>query len=100
MMSLHAEIAVAVALVACVFDLRSRRIPNVLTLGAALVAFIASGLAGGSSALGASLAGWALAAAIWLPCYLLGGMGAGDVKLMAAIGAWLAPAAAIYATLY
>src|SRR5437870_3998330 len=99
-MNLHAGIAVTVALVACIFDLHSRRIPNVLTFGAALAAFITSLLTGGPAALGASAAGWMLAAAVWLPFYLLGGMGAGDVKLMAAIGAWLAPAAAIHVALY
>jgi prepilin peptidase CpaA len=37
---------------------------------------------------------------IWLPIYALGGMGAGDVKLMAAIGAWLGPVAGLLAALY
>jgi len=99
-MNLHEGIAVAVALVACVFDLRRRRIPNVLTFGAALAAFIVSALTGGPAAVGASAGGWIVAAAVWLPFYLLGGMGAGDVKLMAAIGAWLGPAAAIHVALY
>ena len=56
-MNLHEGIAVAVALVACVFDLRRRRIPNVLTFGAALAAFVVSALTGGPAAVGASVAG-------------------------------------------
>ena len=99
-MTPHAAIAVVVALVGCVFDLHSRRIPNALTVGAALAAMIVSAFTGGVSGMGSSAAGWAIAAALWLPIYALGGMGAGDVKLMAAIGAWLGPANIIYAVLY
>lgn len=99
-MTSHATIAVAVAMIGCVFDLHSRRIPNELTLGAALAAVIVSAVTGGLGAVGWSAAGWAIAAALWLPIYALGGMGAGDVKLMAAIGAWLGPAIVIYAVLY
>jgi prepilin peptidase CpaA len=98
-MTPHAAIAVAVALVGCAFDLHSRRIPNVLTLGAAVAALIASALTG-VGAVESSAAGWIVAAALWLPIYALGGMGAGDVKLMAAIGAWLGPSTVIYAALY
>ena len=99
-MTPHATIAVAVAMVGCVFDLHNSRIPNALTVGAALAAVIVSALTGGVAAVGSSAAGWAIAAALWLPIYALGGMGAGDVKLMAAIGAWLGPASTIYAVLY
>jgi len=37
---------------------------------------------------------------VFFPFFALGGMGAGDVKLMAAIGAWLGPALAILTALY
>jgi len=37
---------------------------------------------------------------LFLPLYALKGMGAGDVKLLAAIGAWLGPLGAIWTALY
>jgi len=97
---LDAVIVIAVALAACLFDLQSRRIPNVLTLGAAVAAFVFAAFNGGLAGLGSSVTGWAVGLALWLPVYALGGMGAGDVKLIAAIGAWLGPAGALHAALY
>ena len=38
--------------------------------------------------------------AVFFPFFALGGMGAGDVKLMAAIGAWLGPGMALMTALY
>lgn len=99
-MNLHDTIAVAVALLGCVFDLHSRRVPNLLTLGAAVAAVVVCTATMGLTGLGSSTSGWLLATALWLPLYALGGMGAGDVKLLAAIGAWLGPADALYAALY
>jgi prepilin peptidase CpaA len=92
--------AIAVAGIACVFDLHRRRIPNALTFGAAGLAFITAAIIGGLSATGASMAGWAVGLAIWLPLYVLGGMGAGDVKLMAAVAAWLGVVDGFHAALY
>ena len=81
-------------------DLITRRIPNYLTLGVALsgLAFQLanygwSGLSNG--ALGLVL-GFSL---LFLP-YLLGGLGAGDVKALAALGAWLGPALVLYLFVY
>ena len=54
---------------------------------ALVVHLSANGTAGGLSTLG----GWALGLALFLPMFALGGMGAGDVKLLAAFGAWLGP---------
>lgn len=78
--------------IAAVYDIRFRRIPNwlVLTglvLGVALNTFLFQW-----SGVRASLLGICLAFGIYFPLYLLRGMGAGDVKLMAAIGAIVGPA--------
>ncbi len=78
----------ALILVAATYDIRFRRIPNWLTLsgvvaGVAMNTFLYNGWQG----LILSLAGLGTAFAAYFVLYLLRGMGAGDVKLMAAIGA-------------
>ena len=45
-------------------------------------------------------AGWAAGVALFFPVFVLGGMGAGDVKLLGALGAWLGPVAAVWVALY
>ena len=83
---------ILLGLTAVVFDVRTRRIPNVLTLGGAAAALVYAAQAGGLAGVGAALGGWFLGAALFFPFFALGGMGAGDVKLIAAFGAWLGPA--------
>jgi prepilin peptidase CpaA len=78
------------------FDVRTRRIPNALTFGAAAAAVCFAFLQAGPSGLTAALAGWFLGAALFFPFFAVGGMGAGDVKLLAALAAWLGPVDAIY----
>lgn len=72
---------------ATVIDIRTRRIPNVLTgsMAAVGLGFAAAGVSGIS--VGASLAGLLLGLLLMLPGHLIGATGAGDVKLMAAVGA-------------
>jgi prepilin peptidase CpaA len=81
--------AILVAAVATGADVRTRKIPNLLT-GPALLLGLAVHWAvlglpdAGNAALGALVAG-----ALLLPGWLMGWMAAGDVKLVAAVGAWL-----------
>jgi prepilin peptidase CpaA len=89
-----------VALVACAFDLWRGRIPNALTFGAAAAALVATAVSGGLNGVGWSAAGWLAGLVLFLPVYALGGMGAGDVKLLAALGAWLGPLTVFHAALY
>lgn len=88
------------ALAATATDLRTRRIPNVLTvsLGALGIGFAAAGLTGISGA--AAVAGLVAGLCLMLPGYLLGATGAGDVKFMAAMGAVLGPALVVSAFLF
>lgn len=82
---------------ATVIDLRSRRIPNLLTgaMAATGLALAAAGLSGNTFA--GSLAGLVLGLVLMLPGYMLGATGAGDVKLMAAVGAIVGPALVVSA---
>src|SRR5207247_8695486 len=81
--------ALSVAVVACVCDLRSRRIPNVLTFGAAAAAFAYHLTTGGVGALGQSALGWLVGVLVFIVPFALRGLGGGDVKLVAALGAWI-----------
>jgi prepilin peptidase CpaA len=92
--------AIVVGVIACGFDLHSRRIPNRLTFGAALGALLYATATAGVAGAGSSAMGWIIALLLFLPFFLLGGMGAGDVKLMAAVGAWLGTAEVVHAVLY
>jgi prepilin peptidase CpaA len=82
----HAAV-LALALVAAVTDVRKGVIPNWLTLGALVLAPLASGLADGSRGVLASLLGMLVCALAPLVIYYRGGMAGGDVKAFAAIGA-------------
>ena len=88
--------ALAVALGGCVWDLSTRRIPNVLTFGAAAGALGFHLANAGVSGLGWSAAGWLVGAAFFFPLFALRGLGAGDVKLVAALGAWLGPGQTVW----
>jgi prepilin peptidase CpaA len=87
-------------LTATVVDIRSRRIPNLLTatMAGVGVGLAATGLSGVS--LVASGAGFVLGVALMLPGFWLGATGAGDVKLMAAVGAIVGPALVVSAFLF
>jgi prepilin peptidase CpaA len=93
-------IVVGVAAIAAAWDLKTRRIPNVLTFGAAALAIAAHGYVDGWSGVGLALAGWAVGVAAFFPFFALGGLGAGDIKLLGAIGAWLGPVAAVWVALF
>ncbi len=91
---------VAVAIAASVCDLRSRRIPNALTLGAPVVAVAMQAALNGWHGVFLAASGWAVGVALFFPLFALGGMGAGDVKLLGAFGAWLGPVGALWTGLY
>jgi prepilin peptidase CpaA len=78
-------------------DLRSRRIPNWLVLPFMLAGIIVSGWLHGWSGIGQSFAGLALGAVLLGILHFMGGMGMGDVKLCAAIGAWIGPQQLMFA---
>ena len=81
--------ALLCALAAAVFDLRSRRIPNLLTGPAMLLGLALHFCSGGWRDFVASLGALLLCGLVFLVFHLAGGMGAGDVKLIAALGCLL-----------
>jgi prepilin peptidase CpaA len=93
-------IVAGIALTAAAWDVATRRIPNMLTFGAAIAALVVHAYVAGWPGAALALAGWAAGIALFFPVFALGGMGAGDVKLLGALGAWLGPVAVVWVALY
>lgn len=89
----------AVAVIAGIYDWRFRRIPNWLTLAGLIAGFschcylggAAGGWAGSLAGFTTAAKGFGLAALVYFALYLARAMGAGDVKLMAALGSIAGP---------
>ena len=86
--------------VAVVSDLARHRIPNVLVLLGLALGLAGQTYSGGISGLGDSLLGILICFALFLPMYAVGGMAAGDVKLMAMVGSFLPVHYALWAALF
>jgi prepilin peptidase CpaA len=84
---LYAASALTCATVAAVWDVKTRRIPNLLTVPCFLAALLLHYFCQGFGGLGNAAAAGAIAFVIFLLFFLAGGMGGGDVKLIAAVGA-------------
>jgi len=82
---------IAVLALAVRVDLASHRIPNWLTLGAFGAGLVLAAVGNEARGLLGALAGAAVGLACLMPLYFARGMGAGDVKLMAAAGTFLGP---------
>jgi prepilin peptidase CpaA len=82
---------VAVSFLALITDLRSRRIPNALTFPAMALGLVYHLVTGGPTMLLQSAEGMMLGLGLFMIPYLMGGMGAGDAKLMGALGALVGP---------
>jgi prepilin peptidase CpaA len=81
--------AFAVSLLGGVNDLLTRKIPNWLTFTAMAVGLAAQAWLMGTPGLLDGALGLGLGFALFFPVYALGYMGAGDVKLLMAVGAWV-----------
>lgn len=85
----------AMMIIGAVIDGWKLKVPNKLTfpmiLGGWAFWTIAAFFGAGWSAVGASIGGTFVAGLLLIPFWLVGGMGAGDVKLYAGFGAWMVP---------
>jgi prepilin peptidase CpaA len=81
-------------------DIATRRIPNPLSVAVAAGGIVAAAAGVGDVSLGSSLAGFALGLLLMLPAHVLGALGAGDVKLFAAVGAVIGAGRIVPAFLY
>ena len=87
-------------IVAAVIDGLQLKVPNWITFPMIVSGWIYSAAFSpyaGWEGLGLSLIGTAVGLALLLPAYAVGGMGAGDVKLLAGVGAWLWGTITLYA---
>lgn len=82
---------IVVAILGAAWDLKSRKIPNWLTLSSALIGLGMRFFFNGFHGLTVAFLGVILGIALLVLVYLMGGMGAGDVKLLGALGAFLGP---------
>jgi len=87
---------VAIIVAAAVYDLRERRIPNFLTVAATVLALAAHCWAGGYDGLTIWFWGLLAGAGLLMIPFAMGGMGAGDVKLLACAGSMLGATQVFY----
>jgi prepilin peptidase CpaA len=85
----HVKLVCLILIVAAYIDGKELRVPNWITFPMVLAGLLYNTALDGWSGLELGLLGMVVGLATLLPLYAVGGMGAGDVKLMAGIGAWL-----------
>jgi Flp pilus assembly protein protease CpaA len=82
-------VVLGASLVAAILDIHSRRIPNALTLPLAVAGLLYALSRAGVGGLGQAVAGCVVVALPYILLFVFAGGGAGDAKMMGAIGAWL-----------
>jgi prepilin peptidase CpaA len=92
----HVWLVTLTLVVAAAIDGYKLKVPNLITFPMILLGWAYGGLTGGWEGLGASLFGTAVGLGLLLPAYAIGGMGAGDVKLLAGVGAWVGATVTFY----
>ena len=100
MQMLAALVLLGLLAIAVASDLRRHRIPNLLVLLGIALGLVGQLQADGLAGLGNGALGMLVGFVVFLPLYALGGMAAGDVKLMAMVGAFFTPYDALWAALF
>jgi prepilin peptidase CpaA len=90
-------VVIAGTVAAAFVDLKTRRVPNVLTMPLAAIGVLLAATGVSHVGLAASVLGGIVGLVVMLPGHVLGATGAGDVKLLAAVGTLLGPRGVILA---
>ena len=93
----HVWLVTVTLVVAAVIDGVKLKVPNWITFPMIIGGWVYSLAVFGLPGLGWSLVGTMVGLALLLPAYAIGGMGAGDVTLLAGVGAWVYGTATFYA---
>jgi prepilin peptidase CpaA len=93
----HIWLVTVTLVVAAVIDGKQLKVPNWLTFPMILAGWVFNTAFFGWEGLGLSLLGTVVGLGLLLPLYAIGGMGAGDVKLLAGVGAWVGGTVTFYA---
>jgi prepilin peptidase CpaA len=93
----HVWLVTVTLIVAAVIDGLKLKVPNWITFPMIISGWVYSTATFGWEGLAASLLGTVVGLGLLLPAYAIGGMGAGDVKLLAGVGAWMGPLITVYA---
>ena len=80
---------IVLLLIAAAEDVRARRVPNWISLGLVISGLLLSCSSWGHISVSQAVLGLALGFAIGLSLHVFGAIGAGDVKLLAGVGAWI-----------
>ncbi len=99
-MNMLSLLVVALGCAAVFDDLRRHAVSNWITVPVLAAGLLVQGVESGFPGLARAAGGAALGLAVFLVFYLLGGMGGGDIKLMAAFGALLGPLGILVAALF
>lgn len=83
-------------LLASWIDYSQRRVPNALNATLIVLGFLVQGFYFGAAGLATGVCGLLTGFGLLIVPWLMHGMGAGDVKLLAAIGVWLGPMLTLY----
>lgn len=96
----HVYVVTVTLIVAAWIDGKELRVPNWITFPMVASGFVYNLAANGWGGLWIAFAGMCVGLLTLLPLYAVGGMGAGDVKLMAGMGAWLGWQVTLWAFVY
>lgn len=93
----HVWLVTVTLIVAAVIDGKKLKVPNYITFPMIVSGWVFNTAVLGWEGLGMSLLGTVVGLGLLLPAYAIGGMGAGDVKLLAGVGAWVGGSVTFYA---